>query len=219
MNSQLRSKSAAETQKQTYSLIALILYLSLISVLFVVHLFLIRHSVAEVPVAEVPVANAAQEIDTPEVHAQIVNEKGTAIGSVNLRQGSQGVVIDISVHDLPPGYHGMHFHTSAQCAPPDFKSAEGHVSPEGKPHGFFNPKGPHEGNLPNLVVGADGKAEVELYTDMISLRPNSSANLLDADGSALIIHTARDDHFTQPIGGSGGRIACASITKAETVRQ
>ena len=36
--------------------------------------------------------------------------------------------------------------------------------------------------------------------------------LMDEDGSALIIHEAEDDHISQPIGGAGGRVACAVIS-------
>jgi Cu-Zn family superoxide dismutase len=35
--------------------------------------------------------------------------------------------------------------------------------------------------------------------------------LRDGDGSALVIHANPDDHMTQPIGGSGPRVACAVI--------
>ena len=35
--------------------------------------------------------------------------------------------------------------------------------------------------------------------------------LLDDDGSSVVIHENPDDHVTQPIGGSGGRIACGII--------
>jgi Cu-Zn family superoxide dismutase len=36
--------------------------------------------------------------------------------------------------------------------------------------------------------------------------------LLDADGSALMIHAGPDDQVTQPIGGAGARVACAALT-------
>ena len=42
-----------------------------------------------------------------------------------------------------------------------------------------------------------------------SLVSDGEAALLDADGTALVIHAEPDDHLTQPIGGSGPRIACA----------
>lgn len=37
--------------------------------------------------------------------------------------------------------------------------------------------------------------------------------LLDADGSALVLHARLDDHHTQPSGNAGDRIACAVITR------
>jgi superoxide dismutase, Cu-Zn family len=152
--------------------------------------------------------NAANKV----ISTDIINNAGKKIGVVKLIQGTEGVLVNIKAQELPAGYHGMHFHAVGDCSDNDkgFKLAKGHVNPSKKPHGFVNPKGPHEGNLPNLVVAADGKVEVELYTQMVSLT-SGNANLLDKDGSALIIHTNKDDHFTQPIGGSGARIGCAVI--------
>ena len=84
--------------------------------------------------------------------------------------------------------------------------------PTGRPHGFLNPEGgPHEGNLPNLIVRPDGSAHVELYSQLVSLSGDDKPSLLDEDGSALIIHANEDDHRNQPIGGSGARIACGVI--------
>lgn len=141
----------------------------------------------------------------------IINNKGEKIGTIKLRQGTEGILINIKAKDLPPGYHGMHFHKVANCSDHEhFKMAEGHVDPDKKPHGYLNEKGPHEGNLPNLIVAKDGRVEVELYSHMVSLK-EGKANLLDADGSAFIIHTNPDDHVSQPIGGAGARIACAEI--------
>ena len=145
---------------------------------------------------------------------EIVGKSGEVIGTLKLTQGTQGVVVNIKVSGLPAGYHGMHFHAVASCDHAGgFKSAKGHVDPDKKPHGFLNEEGPHEGNLPNLIVAEDGSVEVELYSSLVSLT-EGSANLLDADGSSLIIHANPDDHNTQPIGGSGGRIACAVIEKS-----
>jgi Cu-Zn family superoxide dismutase len=143
--------------------------------------------------------------------AELIDNSGTAIGTVQVEQAHKGVLINLKAKDLPPGYHGMHFHAVGDCSDlAAFKSAGGHVNPFDTPHGFRNPEGPHEGNLPNLVVAADGTVEVELYSDLVSLEAGA-ANLLDEDGTALIIHTDKDDHYSQPIGGSGGRIACAVI--------
>jgi Cu-Zn family superoxide dismutase len=37
------------------------------------------------------------------------------------------------------------------------------------------------------------------------------APLLDADGSALVIHAGVDDYQSQPSGNAGDRVACAEI--------
>ncbi|MGB3311510.1 MAG: superoxide dismutase family protein [Nodosilinea sp.] len=143
--------------------------------------------------------------------ADLIDNSGKTIGMVQVEQGHKGVLIDLKAKDLPPGYHGMHFHTVGDCSNLEsFKSAGGHVNPFNMPHGFRNPDGPHEGNLPNLVVANDGTVAVELYSDLVEL-DSGPAKLLDDDGTALIIHTNKDDHYSQPIGGSGGRIACAVI--------
>ena len=144
----------------------------------------------------------------------IINRAGETIGEATYEQGPSGVVVNIKVSGLMPGRHGMHFHAVGKCDGGElFKTAAGHIDPDKKPHGFLNSEGPHEGNLPNLIVAADGTAEVELYTSLVSISGGSAA-LLDGDGSTLIIHENPDDHNTQPIGGAGGRVACGLVEAA-----
>lgn len=51
---------------------------------------------------------------------------------------------------------------------------------------------------------------VELYSTLVSIDGNDGRPALrDVDGSTLVIHANPDDYTTQPIGGAGGRIACA----------
>ena len=162
---------------------------------------------------------AAEETTMPaeslSATADLINNAGDSIGSLRVRQGPKGVVINIEARSLPPGYHGMHFHTVGDCSDLEaFKASGGHVNPNSLPHGFLNPDGPHEGNLPNLIVPENGSVEVELYSVMVSLS-EGPASLLDEDGAALIIHTDPDDHVTQPIGGAGARIACG-VVKADS---
>jgi len=144
--------------------------------------------------------------------ATLLNRKGKPTGKVALYQGTDGVVLRLSLHGLKPGVHGMHFHGKGTCddAADGFKATGGHVMPLGKPHGYMNSGGPHAGNLPNLIVHRDGTALVELYSSLVSLT-GGPANLLDADGATLIVHENEDDHDTQPIGGAGGRVACGVI--------
>jgi Cu-Zn family superoxide dismutase len=79
-------------------------------------------------------------------------------------------------------------------------------------HGLLNPDATEAGDLPNLYVAADGSANAEIFSSYVSLGGAAGrASLTDADGSALVIHAAADDHRTQPIGGAGARIACGAI--------
>lgn len=146
-------------------------------------------------------------------YSKIINNKGNVIGSAKYTQGSHGVLVEVSVKSLPRGKHGMHFHEVGTCKPHhSFKAAKGHIMKAGRPHGYLNPKGPHAGNLPNIIIDRKGKTNVELYTSLVSIYPEGrKLALLDDNGSTLMIHKNQDDHYTQPIGGAGARIACGVI--------
>lgn len=159
------------------------------------------------------VVSTFAQAETLTASANIINNDGKSIGSAHFTQGTEGVLIEIKVSNLPAGKHGMHFHQMGTCEDMEhFKMAGGHIMPTGKPHGFLHEEGPHEGNLPNLIVHKDGTAHVELYTELVGIKDDSGKPaLLDKDGSTLMIHINEDDHKTQPIGGSGRRIACGVI--------
>lgn len=146
-----------------------------------------------------------------EAKADILGSDGVKLGEAVFTQGTIGVLATITVKGLPPGKHGMHIHSKGTCDHHDhFKSASGHIDPDEKAHGYLNPDGPEKGDLPNIIIHADGSAALELFMPQLDVAGGKAA-LLDADGSALMIHDAPDDHITQPIGGSGARIACGVI--------
>lgn len=146
-------------------------------------------------------------------HADIMNNNGKLIGRATFKQGSEGVVIKIKISDLPAGIHGMHFHETGNCSDhKHFEQAKGHLGTNEKLHGFLNEDGPSEADLPNLIVSEDGTVNVELYTNMVSLTGLGwKPELLDNDGSSIVIHEYADDYISQPLGNSGARIACGSI--------
>ncbi|WNS74771.1 superoxide dismutase family protein [Bacillus sp. DTU_2020_1000418_1_SI_GHA_SEK_038] len=143
---------------------------------------------------------------------EMFNAVGDSLGTINLEEQAKGVKLTLNLEGLPPGEHAMHIHENSKCEPPDFKSAGNHFNPEEKEHGLLHPKGAHAGDLPNLIVGEDGKVKDEIMAPQVSLKEGKQS-LLTKDGTSIVIHDGKDDGMTQPAGDSGDRIACGSISK------
>jgi Cu-Zn family superoxide dismutase len=139
----------------------------------------------------------------------VISASGEAIGILNIVSGPNGLLLEVTIdpNGLTPGWHGLHLHAVGNCDDLGvFKNSGGHVGMAMGGHGLLNPAGPEGGDLPNIWAAIDGSAGYEAFTTL-----TTAATLADEDGAALIIHEARDDHMTQPIGGAGGRVACAVI--------
>jgi superoxide dismutase, Cu-Zn family len=155
----------------------------------------------------------AQENTIYNATAVMKNANGTIIGLATFTQDASGSVnIKVNVSDLTPGLHGIHIHNKGNCTGPSFTSAGEHYNPLGKEHGLLNPKGPHAGDLPNLVVGADGKGYMNVTTKLVTISPGPTT-LFTANGTSMVIHAGTDDLITDPAGNSGARIACGVIEK------
>jgi superoxide dismutase, Cu-Zn family len=146
-----------------------------------------------------------------EMSAQLIDRQGQPIGTVRVSDAGQGVQIALEARNLPPGSRGIHFHETGQCDPPSFQSAGAHFAPQGRQHGLENPQGPHAGDMENLNVGQDGTVNTTITNPRVTLRQGQPNSLVDADGTALVIHAEQDDQRTDPSGNSGDRIACAVI--------
>ena len=148
--------------------------------------------------------------------ATLVDAGGRDVGTVQLAEQPAGrVALTGTLHDLPPGPHGIHLHAVGQCdGAASFASAGAHFNPAARKHGLDEPEGPPAGDLPMVVVAADGRATLNATTDRVTLG-DGPTSLLDADGSALVLHAAADDQRTDPSGNSGARIACG-VVKLET---
>ena len=68
------------------------------------------------------------------------------------------------------------------------------------------------GDLPNIVVGADGKVDTEVFVKGVTIS-GGMMSLLRPGGTSLVVHEKEDDGMTDPSGNSGARIACGVITR------
>lgn len=140
---------------------------------------------------------------------EIMGKDGKKIGEATLNEGPEGVLMAVAIQPggLTPGKHGLHFHQTGDCSDVGkFEKSGKHAGHGDGEHGLLNPDGPEPGDLPNIVAFSDGSASAEFFTTLIDLD-----DLKEDDGSALLIHANADDQKSQPIGGAGGRVACAVI--------
>ncbi|MET0523953.1 MAG: superoxide dismutase family protein [Nocardioides sp.] len=152
------------------------------------------------------------------LRVELLGVDGGAAGWVMLHEVRDKVVVSGLARGLTPGFHGFHIHTVGVCDRAGaFTSAGGHYNPTTLGHGD------HAGDMPPLLVTADGQAYTSFATDRFSLD-----SLRDVDGSAVMVHALRDnlanipsrytaggvpgpDMTTLNTGDAGGRVACGVI--------
>jgi Cu-Zn family superoxide dismutase len=148
----------------------------------------------------------------PKYTFSITNSAGQDAGKVTFSPAKKGVKVTIKLKNIPFGDHGVHIHQNAVCDAPDFKGAGGHFNPDGKKHGFMNPTGHHNGDMPKSIsVGENHEGEATFVLDSISLDPMAPNSIFANAGTSLVVHEKADDEMTDPSGNSGNRIACAVI--------
>lgn len=142
---------------------------------------------------------------------ELKDAKGKSVGKVTVEQTPHGLLLHGDLSGLPEGEHAFHVHMVGKCEAP-FKTAGDHFNPTGKHHGMKDPGGMHAGDMPNVVVPASGAVKFEVLAPNLTLDagPNS---VLDADGSAIVLHAKADDYASQPAGAAGDRIACGVLAK------
>jgi len=157
-------------------------------------------------------AASASAATTVAMHVIDASGVGKAIGTVALSDSAKGLVLQTDLAGLTPGQHGFHVHENADCGAKEKDgkrvaglAAGGHYDPAkaGKHEG---PSGKgHLGDLPTLVVDAQGRAKGSLVAPRLKLA--------DVKGRSLMIHEGGDNFSDnpKPLGGGGGRVACGLI--------
>jgi len=158
--------------------------------------------------------------------AQLRDTAGNEIGTARFLGRPRGPLrVTVDVSGLSPGFHGFHVHERGECSA-QFLGAGGHQ------HSGTQVHGSHDGDMPPLIVGADGTASARFDIDGLTL-----TELLDGapgDGSAVIIHAGRDnlanvptryhselagapasgpDMTTLATGDAGARVACGVVER------
>ena len=146
--------------------------------------------------------------------AHLTGLDGKPAGTVDFAGLNHGVLVTFDLHDLAPGGHGIHLHTSGNCDAKSGFTAAGPILSlaPGKKHGFLAEGGPESGDLPNQFAGADGRLHASVVTNSFTLG-NGKKSIFDRDGVSIIIDQRGDDYRTQPLGNAGNRIACGVIVR------
>ncbi len=173
--------------------------------------------------------------------ARLTSSTGAAVGIVRLIPTDDGKVVVRGVAaGLAAGFHGFHVHSTGICDP-QAKDATGATVPFFSAGGHYNPvaeniHGAHAGDMPPLLAAQDGTAYLRIKTDRFRLR-----DLLDDDGSAVIVHAGADnlanipgatptggeryhshvdnvfgpDTATKATGDAGSRFACGVVERLQ----
>ena len=136
---------------------------------------------------------------------------GANLGTVEVRDVSDGLRLKLDLSGLPPGPHGFHLHTVPDCSPATIAGRTVPAAAAGPPYDPFNARrhaGPlgngFLGDLPLLAVNKDGKAKYTMVAPRLKVE--------DLRNRPLLI-TAGGDNYTDtpPMGGGGDAIACGIV--------
>ena len=171
--------------------------------------------IAALSVAAAAIGRAQPPVSPATKTVMLKGAGGASAGTATLTDAPKGVLLHVEASGLTPGWHAIHFHEKGDCSDTAFKMAGGHVHAMGtmpSVHGLLVAAATDQGDLPNIHAAADGGAIAEIFAPMVALHAGTDrANLLDTDGSAIVIHAMKDDYASQPIGGAGARVACGVI--------
>ena len=157
-------------------------------------------------------ATATAQAAKKTVKVSLQNAQGQSAGTVTFSGAKNGVRVKIALENVPFGEHAVHIHQNPVCDAPDFKGAGGHFNPAGKQHGYDNPMGHHNGDLPkNVSVGEDHRGEATFVLTDISMDPAAPNSIFANGGTSVVVHEKADDMKTDPTGNAGNRIACGVV--------
>ncbi|MAY87160.1 MAG: superoxide dismutase [Pseudooceanicola sp.] len=165
------------------------------------------HTSAKLTACALALALSSTAAMAAEATADMKDAEGNPAGTVTMQDSNEGVLFQIELTGLAPGWHGFHVHQTGDCGD-GFKAAGDHYAPEGQSHGLLADGGAHAGDLPNVYADGNGEVRAHVTGARLSVDGEMGA-MLDSDGSAIIVHENPDSYGADA--GAGGRVACGVI--------
>ncbi len=167
----------------------------------------------------------SQPTSVGEVSTELTDPGGSVVGHATFTDTRSGIEVRLEVTGLSPGFHGVHLHEVGLCEAdspdPDEPSRSGDFFSAGPHLGSADAShGQHAGDLPPLLMTPRG---VGAGSSLVAVP--KVEDLLEGDGTSLIIHEAPDnlghipsryapeepDEDTRSGGDAGARIVCGAI--------
>jgi Cu-Zn family superoxide dismutase len=177
-----------------------------------------RHAMSMVAVATVcllATPGFAAEV-TVEIYTAEPEGEGPAVGTIRFSDSEFGLLVTPDLQGMTPGPHGTHVHENPSCEPMEMAGemhAAGMAGDHYDPEGTGRHAGPygdgHLGDLPNLIVEADGTATIPVLAPRLTVS--------DILGRSVMIHAEADrydDHGSHHHGKGGPRMYCGFVPSA-----
>jgi Cu-Zn family superoxide dismutase len=136
----------------------------------------------------------------------------TVNGTVQFTQQQDGQVkmmLDITVPTKANQSVAIHFHEHGDCGDMG-NHAGGHWNPTNTNHGQWGQGSFHSGDIGNINLDGQGRAQKEITSNLWSIDGDASKDILN---KTIVIHSGVDDYTSQPTGNSGNRIGCGVILR------
>ncbi|SDY28161.1 superoxide dismutase, Cu-Zn family [Modestobacter sp. DSM 44400] len=141
-----------------------------------------------------------------EVTSELTDPEGSRLGTATFTDTATGVEVELDASGLTTGAHPVGLYGVGICEPASASAADPGLIGDFFSAGDLIVFTEDPGDLPSLVVGEE---EVGRLTSLVST--SNLDELLDEDGTALIIHAAVDP--AAPADGPlRSRVACAEIS-------
>jgi superoxide dismutase, Cu-Zn family len=144
--------------------------------------------------------------------AKLRGPDGTVAGTVTFRVEHDHTNVRLRLKRTPTvdtardAFHGFHIHANddpgngdgciAGSPAGDFVAVDGHWKKDGQLHGL------HTGDLPSVLIHADGTAELRFTTDRLDLN--------ELEGRAVILHAGPDNFGNVPVGAAADQYTANS---------